>query len=241
MKGYSIPTDQFAGYSASVHHQALAVRGDLSAPTCTTCHGNHGAAPPGLASVEFVCATCHVFQAQLFDTSPHKSAFAAMGMGACVTCHSNHRITPPSDAMLGTGKDSVCLNCHSPGDAGYAGAEKMSRLLQQLQDAIARSDEVLGRAERSGMEVSQAKLEHAQARDALTKARVTIHTFDPARVETDIQSGMKVTEKTYRAGVAALEERDYRRLGLGVSLITIVIVLVGLRLYIRKIEAPTGD
>src|ERR1039457_4338643 len=41
MKGYSIPTDQFAKYSTSVHHEALAVRGDLSAPTCTTCHGNH--------------------------------------------------------------------------------------------------------------------------------------------------------------------------------------------------------
>ena len=48
MKGYSIPTDQFAKYSTSVHHEALAVRGDLSAPTCTTCHGNHGAAPPGV-------------------------------------------------------------------------------------------------------------------------------------------------------------------------------------------------
>jgi cytochrome c553 len=25
------------------------VRGDLSAPTCSTCHGNHGATPPGVA------------------------------------------------------------------------------------------------------------------------------------------------------------------------------------------------
>ena len=44
MKQYGIPTDQFAKYNTSVHHDALAVRGDLSAPTCTTCHGNHGAA-----------------------------------------------------------------------------------------------------------------------------------------------------------------------------------------------------
>src|SRR5215467_4213174 len=39
MKGYGIPTDQFTKYGTSVHHDALAVRGDLSAPTCTTCHG----------------------------------------------------------------------------------------------------------------------------------------------------------------------------------------------------------
>src|SRR5690242_8139173 len=73
MKGYSIPTDQFAGYSASVHHEALAVRGDLSAPTCTTCHGNHGAAPPGVGTVQNVCATCHGFQSQLIDFSPHQA------------------------------------------------------------------------------------------------------------------------------------------------------------------------
>ena len=47
MKEYKIPTNQFAEYNKSVHHEALIVRGDLSAPTCTTCHGNHGAAPPG--------------------------------------------------------------------------------------------------------------------------------------------------------------------------------------------------
>src|SRR5438105_3514946 len=33
MKGYPIPTDQFSGYSVSVHHQAMVDRGDLSAPT----------------------------------------------------------------------------------------------------------------------------------------------------------------------------------------------------------------
>src|SRR5215470_531390 len=41
MKEYSIPTDQFTKYNTSVHREALNVRGDLSAPTCTTCHGNH--------------------------------------------------------------------------------------------------------------------------------------------------------------------------------------------------------
>jgi len=238
MKGYSIPTDQFAGYSSSVHHEALVVRGDVSAPTCTTCHGNHGAAPPGVASVEFVCATCHVFQAQLFDRSPHKAAFTAMGVGACVTCHSNHRIVHPTDAMIGTSTDAVCLNCHSAGDPGYQAADSMARQLGQMTAVIQRSDEILGRAERSGMEISEAKLEQAQARDALTKARVTIHSFDAKRVQADLLEGIKVTEKTYQAGVVALKERDFRRLGLGISLIAIVAVLIGLRLYIRKIEAP---
>ncbi len=240
MKGYPIKTDQFASYSASVHHEALVVRGDLSAPTCTTCHGNHGAAPPGVGSVEFVCSTCHVFQAQLFDTSPHKAAFTAMGLPACVTCHSNHRIVRPSDAMIGTGKESVCLNCHSSGDPGYVTAEKTHQQLSELGGAIARADEVLDRAERSGMEVSEAKLQQAQARDALTKARVTIHSFQTAPVDENIQAGLKVAHVTYQAGVKALAERNYRRMGLAISLVTIVIVLLGLRLFIRELESPKG-
>ncbi len=236
MKGYRIPTDQFAGYRASVHHEALTVRGDLSAPTCSTCHGNHGAAPPGVSAVEHVCSTCHVFQAQLFDTSPHKAAFASLRLPACITCHSNHRIASPTDAMIGVGKQSVCLNCHSSGDPGYQAAARMEERLGGIKSAIERADEVLDRAERSGMEVSQAKLEQVQARDALTKARVAIHSFQSARVEQDILPGLKVAEKTLRAGMGALAERDYRRKGLAISLVTIFVVLIGLRAFIRELE-----
>jgi Cytochrome c3 len=236
MKGYPIPTDQFAGYNASVHHQALTVRGDLSAPTCTTCHGNHGAAPPGVSTVQNVCSTCHVFQAQLFDSSPHKPAFAAAKLPGCVTCHSNHRVSHPSDAMLGTGPQSVCTNCHVAGDAGYAAAGKIQQELARLEETVRRSEEILNRAESSGMEVSQARLEQDQARDNLTKARVTIHTFNAASVEQDIQAGVKITNKTYQEGQHAMAERNYRRIGLGVSLLTIIVVLGGLRLYLAQIE-----
>ncbi|MBI1739454.1 MAG: cytochrome c3 family protein [Acidobacteriales bacterium] len=236
MKGYSIPTDQYAGYSASVHHEALAVRGDLSAPTCTTCHGNHGAAPPGVGTVQNVCATCHVFQAQLFEKSPHKAAFQAASLPGCVTCHSNHRIAHPTDALLGTGAQSVCTNCHTSGDAGYEVADQFQQQIAHFETAVSNSDEILNRAESDGMEVSQPRLEQDQARDALTKARVTVHSFNMVRLQADILAGLKITDKTYQDGKAALSERDYRRKGLGISVFFIVVVLIGLRLYIRRIE-----
>ena len=236
MKGYSIPTDQFASYNASVHHEALVVRGDLSAPTCTTCHGDHGAAPPGVSTVQNVCSTCHVFQAKLFAASPHNAAFAEASLPGCVTCHSNHRIVHPSDGMLGTGPQSVCISCHSPGDAGYKAADQIHAGLQNLDAAIVSSNHILERARDAGMEVSQALSEQDQARDSLTKARVTIHSLNPAQVNQDISAGLKVTEKTHKAAVAALAERDYRRKGLGFSLIAILAVAIGLRLYLREIE-----
>jgi Cytochrome c3 len=235
MKGYSIPTDQFASYSASVHHAALA-GGDLTAPTCTTCHGDHGAAPPGVSVVQNVCSTCHVFQAQLFEVSPHKAAFEAASLPGCVTCHSNHRIVHPTDAFLGAGSQSVCITCHSQGDDGYKAADQIHAELQQLEAAITSSSQILERAEDAGMEVGQALDEEDQARDSLTKARVAIHSLNPAQVDENILAGLKVTEKTHKAGVAALAERDYRRKGLGLSLIAIIAVVIGLRLFLREIE-----
>jgi predicted CXXCH cytochrome family protein len=236
MAAYKIPTNQFAAYETSVHHAALTERGDLSAPTCTTCHGNHGATPPGVGNVANVCSTCHVFQAQLFEASPHKAAFATAGLPGCVTCHSNHGIPKPSDAMLGTSGHSVCTNCHTPGDGGYKTASDMQQQIGNLEASITHSDRILGVAESSGMEVSQARLELDQARDALTKARVSVHTFAGKPVQVDVDSGMKITAKTYGEGQAALRERDYRRTGLGMSLVAIVFVVVALRLYIREIE-----
>lgn len=237
MKEYKIPTNQFAEYKKSVHHEALTVRGDMSAPTCVTCHGNHGATPPGASSVAAVCSTCHVFQAQLFDSSPHKAAFASAGLPGCVTCHSNHGILHPTDSLIGTDDKAVCGQCHTEGDPGFVAANTIRDHLAQLAAAIDRSDQILSKAERSGMEVSQARLDLVQTRDTLTKARVTIHSVNVARVQQDVQPGLAAADKNYEAGKEALKERNYRRYGLGLSLIAIGMVLAGLKIYLKQIES----
>ena len=236
MKPYGIKTDQFANYRQSVHYDAMVVRGDLSAPTCTTCHGNHGATPPGVNSVTNVCSNCHVFQAQLFETSPHKAAFAAMGFPGCVTCHSNHDIKHPTDEMIGTGPKAVCTTCHTEGDAGWQQAEAMHNQLVDLVSAIAASENLLGRAERQGMEVSQPMLQEDQAHDALLKARVAVHTFRDNELKKDTDAGLAVCRQTYAAGEKAMQEWRFRRVGLGLSVLAIALTLVGLGLYIRNLE-----
>jgi len=237
MKGYSIPTDQFAKYSTSVHHDALAVRGDLSAPTCSTCHGNHGAAPPGVDKVQNVCSTCHVFQAQMYEKSSHREAFEAASLPGCVVCHSNHGIVHPTDAKLGTGPEAVCIQCHKPGDVCDQARAALLTDLGRLDAAINNADRVLAIAESSGMEVSEARLSQSQARDWLTKGRVTVHSFRKDLMDQDIQAGLKIAAMDLQAGQRAMVERNYRRVGLGLSLIAIGIVLAGLWLYLKKIES----
>lgn len=236
MKAYGIKTDQFASYEQSVHYEAMSVRGDLSAPTCTTCHGNHGATPPGVANITNVCSNCHVFQAQLFATSPHKDVFAAAGFPGCVTCHGNHAIKHPTDALIGTNPEAVCTNCHATDDAGLTQASAMHNRLSNLASAIAGSEDLLRQAEQKGMEVGQAKLQSTQARDALLKARVTVHTFRDADLQRDTDAGLAVARQTYAAGEKALAEWKFRRIGLGFSIAMIALTLVGLRLYINVLE-----
>jgi predicted CXXCH cytochrome family protein len=237
MKQYGIPTDQFAKYNTSVHHDAMVVRGDLSAPTCTTCHGNHGAAPPGVDKVQNVCANCHAFQAQMYGKSTHFKAFQDKGLPGCVVCHSNHGIHMPSDAMLGTGPGGVCMRCHAPGDHCDRARAEILGNLTQLDGAIKNADQSLRLAESAGMEVSEARLAQDQAVDSLTKARVTIHSFQAALVNQDVQTGMKIASANLKAGQDAMVERNHRRIGLGICFIAIAMMLVGLWLYIKKLES----
>ena len=48
---------------------------------------------------------------------------------------------------------------------------------------------------------------------------------------------MALAVETYRAGQQSLQERDYRRIGLAVSLIAILATIAGLYLTIRRIES----
>jgi hypothetical protein len=111
--GRPIPIDQYELWRRSVHAAAMFEREDLSAPTCNDCHGNHGARPPGLDSLSFVCGQCHGREASLFRESSKKvgfenhNEFLATG-GECADCHSSDRITAVTDARHFT----ECETCH---------------------------------------------------------------------------------------------------------------------------------
>ena len=234
MAPYKIATNQFAEYRTSVHWEALSKRGDISAPNCASCHGNHGAAPPQVASVAEVCGTCHVLFEEMYNKSPHQPVFASMG--GCTVCHGNHGIQPPTIKML-AGAGSLCTPCHDSASAGGEAAVEMGRLLLRLDIALNQSDAVLNRAHDSGMEVSEPILRQMEGREALVKALVALHAFQVAAVAKPVQEGLAVAAETRRAGEKALQDRDARRVGLALSLITIVITMAGLWMAIRSLES----
>jgi len=236
MKGYKIPTDQFAKYKASVHADALYKKLDLSAPTCNDCHGNHGAAPPGAASVGNICGTCHVRQSELFQKSPHKPIFEGLGIADCLACHNNHDTLHPTDASIGNDKAAVCAGCHNEGDDGFVAAGQMRQAISSLDEHIRTADGILDRGTRLGMEVSRIKFDLNEARSRLVDARVVIHGFSPSLLDAAVKPGMEIAEKARVQGIAALDEAGFRRKGLALSLIVIVLAITAIYLKIRQIE-----
>jgi hypothetical protein len=139
--GRPLPLDQLARWRQSIHAVALLEKGDLSAPTCNDCHGNHGATPPGLDSLAFVCGQCHGREAELFRASTKRAGFEAhneylAGAGAdgcaacheapevqagftgtvtfseCSSCHGHHGVVRPTLSMLWPLPETPCFLCH---------------------------------------------------------------------------------------------------------------------------------
>jgi hypothetical protein len=236
MQSYPIATDQLDKYEQSIHWQKLSVDGDLSAPTCNDCHGNHGAAPPGISWVGNVCGQCHSVMADYFAQSRHARIFTMLGVPGCATCHNNHEIVDAGDELLGLGEGAVCGRCHQP-DVGSGGKPAAMRaLIDSLKTQSDTAAAILLEAEHAGMEVSQAQFELVGARNALVQARAAIHSFDVDSVTRYAEDGLTVASEAFSLGEEALNELTFRRTGLAISVTIILALIVGIVLKIRELE-----
>lgn len=231
--GAPLPTTQLIDYQKSIHYAALTTGNDLAAPTCNDCHGNHGAAPPGVGAVANVCGTCHAVFAQKFETSVHAQIFDR----GCVECHRNHAVLKPTDDMLSTASGAVCAMCHEGADDnGVKGAASMRRSIERLKTAVDGSRAAIERVGNAGIEVGSQQLTLAEARTHLTLARTEVHGFDPAKVDGVIENGLKLVADVDRAAEAAEAELAFRRRGLAWSLAAILLFVGALGLKVRQLE-----
>jgi hypothetical protein len=238
MKGYKLPTDQYEKFSKSVHGVALLIKKDVGAPACNSCHGNHGAAPPGVESISKVCGTCHAINADLFSSSPHKKAFDEKKLPECETCHSNHGVVHATESMLGVTTEAVCSKCHTAqqNPVGYITAKAM----RQLVDSLASKERVAGmlvdEAEQKGMEISDAKFKLRDVRQAQMQSRTMVHSFNEQKFKETVDKGLKSAEIVTADAQAAIDEYAFRRFGLGIASIVITIVAISLYVFIKRIE-----
>jgi hypothetical protein len=131
MAPYKLKTGIYKTYAASVHGQALLEKKDISAPNCASCHGSHGAVPPGVKDVSTTCGKCHVNEKKYFLESPHAEAAKAGKFSECVSCHGNHGVEHAKPALF----EASCVKCH---DAASSAARVGQDLKRAIKDAEAK-------------------------------------------------------------------------------------------------------
>lgn len=238
MKPYGIPTDQLAEYKQSIHANALFEKKDMSAPTCNSCHGNHGAFPPEVASIGSVCRQCHPSTGELFARSPHKKAFDEMGQSECEACHGNHKIERPTTAILGTDDKAVCVQCHDKGSKGYLAAGELKALLDGFESRIQSQSATLALAEKKGIEVSEPAYRLQEVNTVLVSAKNLVHGLALDEIRTKLGEGDQTLAGVEKAGAGALDEAKFRRKGLIIATIFLALFGIALFLKIRSMRKP---
>ncbi|MBI4970987.1 MAG: cytochrome c3 family protein [Candidatus Omnitrophica bacterium] len=109
MGRYHLPSDIFKQYENSAHGVALLVKNDLSSANCVSCHGSHGAMPPGVKEVSDTCGKCHINEKKFFLTSEHAKLAEGSKFSECISCHGFHGIQHPTIQLFST----ACSKCHN--------------------------------------------------------------------------------------------------------------------------------
>jgi predicted CXXCH cytochrome family protein len=235
MAEYSIPTNQLEEYSKSVHGVELLEKNDLGAPACNDCHGNHGAAPPGITSLTAVCGMCHAIEEQLFTSSPHNAAFEEMDFAMCGACHNHHYIKKPTEQMLGSTDGAVCTNCHTADDgtSAFMTADSLRVSIRGLKDKRDTAHTMLEEADRRGMMVTDASFLLKDVDQAIVKARTMVHAFNIDSLTPIAEDGLEKADSVEVISAKLIDEYYFRRKGLGISTLIITFLVVILYLRIR--------
>jgi hypothetical protein len=234
MAPYDIPTNQFDLYRQSVHGHALLEEQDLRAPNCATCHGTHGAAPPGFEEVANVCGSCHGATQDYYLKSPH--AQVVDSAPKCVTCHGRYDVSKPSEALYLGAEPRHCGACHAPDTPP-------GRLAQSLYDNIAGAAQAYEEAEAAivaaqsvGMLVTPMEARLREASTSLITARAAQHTLDLATVEERSEDAHTIADEVRASADAAVAESIFRRQAMVVAIAVIILTIVALYLLKRELD-----
>ncbi len=238
--GSRMPTNQLAEYRTSVHGRALLERGDLGAPACNNCHGNHAAMPIGLSSVSQSCGLCHAGNASLFDGSKHKQAFEEHQWPQCGQCHGNHGIVKTRDSMLGAGPEALCTQCHQQYAKDHpecsATAAYFYASITQMEQAWNVFGVTAEQLAARGLDVDPIHDKLNELADSLKQARSHIHSFSKNGFQRVAAPGEKAVQSISLLVDEAKSEYRLRQLGLVASIALIGLVMLALYLKLRRLE-----
>ena len=138
-----------------------------------------------------------------------------------------------------------CESCHA--DEDFLGDEAHGRRvaagiidrMRELTVRTAEAERIQLAARRGGVEARHISTEIDQAVDSQIQLEVLLHSFsvdEDSEFVAVFETGMEHANSALAAGQGALDELAFRRRGLAVALVFIVLVLIGLGLKIRELS-----
>jgi predicted CXXCH cytochrome family protein len=235
-----LPVDQLAKFEKSVHGLALLERGDLGAPACNDCHGDHAALPPATSSIAEVCRTCHADEGEQFDGSKHKEAFEREGWSECTKCHGNHAIAEAEDSLLDEQKSPLCYDCHREHAEKNPQCMETARHFSESIATLARETNELGGrvsdlAER-GLDPDPLSSTVEDLHETLRQARSRVHSFDRSEFDLVVLHGSDASAQGRQLLEDAEAEYRFRTRGLGLAVGVMAVLGLLLYLKIREID-----
>ena len=233
MKGYNIPTNQYDLYVKSVHGQALLVNQDTRAPSCATCHGTHGAAPPGFSEVANVCGSCHTATQQYYLQSAHAKDIP--GAPQCVTCHGRYDVMTPTDDMFHGTDTRQCGSCHPANSPQAAAVQKLSDDITGAAKSVSDAEAAIKRAQAAALIIAPEEANLAQAKTNLITARAAQHTLNEATVKEQTDAATKIAKGIVDDADKATRDEAFRRQVMGIGLVIMVLAILSLYVIRREL------
>ncbi len=234
MAPYGIATNQYDLYKESVHGIALLQRQDLRAPNCATCHGTHGAAPPGFTEVANVCGSCHSATQDYYVRSAHAQAGDAGPK--CVTCHGRYDVAKPDERLFTGPEERHCGSCHAPESTAGKQVAEIRDAIVEAAVTLERAEEAVARTARRGMIVAREEAKLSEARTGLITARAAQHqaTLDVVRASTG--TSLAASQEVIKAAEEKLRQSVFRRQAMVVAVVAIAVTVGALYSVKRELD-----
>ena len=136
----------YAQYERSVHGQSLLGKGNAEAPSCASCHGEHGILPGkedasevSASNIPETCSGCHGsmafntrFNIPINPVKTFKHTFHGIAnelgsqrVAQCASCHTSHDVLAPEDPRSSVNPTNIpatcgASGCHEGANANYA-------------------------------------------------------------------------------------------------------------------------
>jgi predicted CXXCH cytochrome family protein len=221
-----------AEYRSGVHGVSLLEKGNAAAPNCTSCHGVHGAAPPGVGNVDKVCGSCHQQTRQAFLAGPHYRGMLDAGLPECASCHSNHEVR-----RFGAGEiETLCADCHGSGAEQARLGQKIYTLIGSAAEEVDKAEELALEAQGLAMHVEDHFGRVEEARTYLTEALLLVHSVELEPVDELSRRARSIGEEVRHEIYRDLDRRP-AHIGLVVFWFYVLMTLAVVMAYKRRLVA----